>query len=474
MNQTPTPSIPAKSPNGHTSALASLICGVVSLICGALPAAIAAIILGKHAKKQGNTSASAKAGYILGIVGTILSALAIVVGILVAMLGGLGDAIYSQVTGLEFIKMESGNYAVSATDKTLPSHLEIPDSYKGKPVTVVAPYAFKNHTEIENITLPESVTRISTDAFSGCSALEQVNIPESVVWIDRYAFFGCNSLTEVDLPDGLTRLGSYAFKDCSSLTSITIPAKVSADEKGSYWEWQSIFENCTSLTTATLNNDCPVVAAMFKNCTSLTEVHLSPAITVIGREAFMNCTSLTSFTFHEGLETIGYSAFENCGLTEIHVPDTVTTLDKYAFKDCTALTHVTLSANIENGKYAYAFKGCHSIIFYRGSSIFLNEEYNQQNVHKQSLVTLEITGIPSGDYLILDNIPSITEVTISCISTDCGIYVYDAPNLSTIHFKGTKEQWRALFTNAWYSLPLYLKNKLTVRCSDGDIVYRPM
>lgn len=469
MNQAPTPPLqsrPSGDPPAHASALASLICGIASLVCCALPAAVAAIICSRYAKKQGNTSTMAKAGFILGTVGTALSALAIVVGILIVLLGGLGDTIYAQVTGIQFYQMESGNYAVYSTTAALPEHVVIPETYRGKPVTVIAADAFRDQTDLVSVTIPDGVSRISTRAFSGCTSLERVSIPASVGWIDRYAFFGCSSLVEIDLPDRLNRLGSYAFKNCSSLTSIVVPAEVAADQKDAYGDWQSIFENCTSLKTATLLNSQPVVKAMFMNCTSLTEVRLSPNITAIEENAFENCSSLSSFTFHEGLEAIGSCAFENCALTEVLLPETVKSIGRRAFKGCIPLTRIILPSEISD--YGYdVFLGCESIVYFKGNSVAITTD----SPCTEHVVTMEITGIGglTGSLYLLD-FPALTELTIR-VRVHEGFHIFAAslPKLTTIHFEGTQAQWREVSPHHWDASP---NTDLTVHCTDGDIVYR--
>ncbi len=55
-------------------ATASLICAIVSLFC-CTPASIAAIIMGAIAKSKGNTSGTAKAGLIIGIISAALTVL---------------------------------------------------------------------------------------------------------------------------------------------------------------------------------------------------------------------------------------------------------------------------------------------------------------------------------------------------------------------------------------------------------------
>ena len=82
------------SQTGSTRALATLILGVLSLICGGFMTGIPAIILGHmelNAIKKGEAPKEgeglAKVGYILGIVGTVLTCLAMLAIFFLMVLG---------------------------------------------------------------------------------------------------------------------------------------------------------------------------------------------------------------------------------------------------------------------------------------------------------------------------------------------------------------------------------------------------
>jgi len=102
------PSQPTQpSSTGSTRAVATLILGILSLVCGGFVTGIPAIILGNmelkaikngEAPKEGE--GVAKVGYILGIVGTILTCLVMIGMFLLMMLGisiGAGEAMSGAV-----------------------------------------------------------------------------------------------------------------------------------------------------------------------------------------------------------------------------------------------------------------------------------------------------------------------------------------------------------------------------------------
>jgi hypothetical protein len=122
----------------------------------------------------------------------------------------------------------------------------IPDTYLGKPVTSIAPFAFQ-YCNLTSITMSNNITNIGNFAFSytanlsnvklsenlttirnGCFyssvALENIVIPNNVSTIGSSAFFG-SILKNITLPDNLTQLGANSFGNCT-FRSITMPKKL--------------------------------------------------------------------------------------------------------------------------------------------------------------------------------------------------------------------------------------------------------
>lgn len=76
--------IPADVQEGKGVAIASLVTGILGVLCCS-PCAIAAIICSIVAKSKGNTSGMAKAGLILGIIGIVV----FIINIILAATGAL-------------------------------------------------------------------------------------------------------------------------------------------------------------------------------------------------------------------------------------------------------------------------------------------------------------------------------------------------------------------------------------------------
>lgn len=99
-------------------------------------------------------------------------------------------------------------------------NVTIPDTYEGKPVTIIAQNAFvKNATKVRNVVVGKNVEVIETNAFKGCKNIEtfkfaegskiktikataveagpsfyNVIIPASIEVIETEAFFGCDNV----------------------------------------------------------------------------------------------------------------------------------------------------------------------------------------------------------------------------------------------------------------------------------------
>ena len=100
----------------------------------------------------------------------------------------------------------------------------IPDTWYGKPVSVLGEDLFKGHAEIRSIKIPASVTHIMGFAFDGCTSLQELILPEGLYSILPYAFVRCG-LRQITLPAGVTQIPPYAFYQCARLEHIEIRAE---------------------------------------------------------------------------------------------------------------------------------------------------------------------------------------------------------------------------------------------------------
>ena len=279
--------------------------------------------------------------------------------------------------------------------------LTFPDSFAGKPVTVISGYLFYRCSNLTDIEIPDRVIRIGNYAFCGYRGLTNITIPNSVTSIGDCAFNGCSSLTSITIGNGVTDIGDYAFDDCSllnynkygnayylgnkqnpyvvliksidttkesvdinpdtkiiysgaisgckNLKNITIPDSVTDIGSGA-------FSDCYSLTSITIPDSVTSIGgSAFSYCSSLTSITIPDSVTDIGDCAFDGCSSLTSITIPDSVTRIGRGAFSVCySLTSITIPNSVTSIGDSAFSDCSSLTSITIPNSVTSiGDYTF-------------------------------------------------------------------------------------------------------------------------
>ena len=340
---------------------------------------------------------------------------------------------------LDFYIKDDGTYSVAVGNAKYLSSINIPATYKGKPVTEIADEAFRNCSSLTSVVIPDSVMYIGYGAFSYCFRLTSFTvgennrnytsidgnlyskdgktliryavgkaetsfiIPDSVTTIGNYAFFGCSSLTSVVIPDSVTTIGACAFEYCSSLTSVVIGDSVTTIGHGAFF-----------------------------NCSRLTSVVIPDSVTTIGNSAFFGCSSLTSVVIPDSVTSIGYEAFAGCSsLTSVVIPDSVTTIGHWAFSGCDSLTGFTVGENNRN------YTSIDGNLYSKDGKTLI--QYAVGKAETSFIIPDSVTTI---GYWAFDYCDSLTSVVIPDSVTTIGYWAFDdCSSLTDVYYTGSEAQW---------------------------------
>jgi len=222
------------------------------------------------------------------------------------------------------------------------THVIIPSTIDGKPVTEIAPSAFADNfygKNVTSVTLPATLKRIGMAAFEGCTALQTVILPpnNNLQVIDHAAFSGATNLQSFDL-SGIIELGDEVFDGNRTMTGIQLGAglirlsytsfintnltSISIDSANVYYtvhngavyskDYSRLIHVPSNLNIATLNlhtSTIEIDSFAVANI-NLTSVNLAN-VKIVGDFAFMGSGNIVSFSGGAEIHTVGEYAFSD-------------------------------------------------------------------------------------------------------------------------------------------------------------------
>ena len=177
----------------------------------------------------------------------------------------------------------------------------LPSSYEGKPVTEIAPDAFRNDNKIRKLIIPGSYRTVGENSFSSCFGLEEVILEEGVQTIGFYAFGSCPDLKSVSLPQSLSEIGNSAFYG-TGLTEVSLPSGLEIIGGNAFGECNAVIRtNRTSPAEGWKEGWNGTCTVLYEGETLLTQGNATYKIGKNGEAAlaFLSDTSLTSLEIPE-------------------------------------------------------------------------------------------------------------------------------------------------------------------------------
>lgn len=268
--------------------------------------------------------------------------------------------------------------------------------------------------EGDEIVIPEkigeyTVTAIADKAFNS-SNIKTVFMPATVIEIGEKAFADCYNLEYVvglDTSSSLESIGNGAFFACRSLQEITIPSTVT-------YIGIEAFGYCINLKNVSFaksNRDLR-----------------------ISEYAFFGCYSLTSITLPKQCSSLGFLAFSQTSIENIYVDPNHSfckSIDGVLFAD---IDGVGIGA-YPCSKNDYSYEIPFGTIWIEPGAFGFNEFIHELYIPKS-------------------------------VSYIYGGILYNSPNLTTIRYRGTIEEWDSInkYSNWDEGSPEY-----TIYCTDGQI-----
>ena len=321
----------------------------------------------------------------------------------------MGESILAGCTSLKTLSVPYiGRSRDNAAELAYLMGSDIPESLRSVQVThalTLANDTFNNCSGIESIQLASGLTAIGENAFRNCAALDSLIIPETVTEIGAYAFSGCRGLKEILIPQTVTLLQKGILAGCDSLTKVTVP--FIGESRSTPSPLTHLFYGASipsSLTSVTLTDADALDNYTFENCSRLTTITLNKDLKTIGAYAFYNCRGLQTLTIPSTVTRIENNAFDGCtGLKKITIPSSVTSIGANALLNCRSLTEVNIpfvgTSRYDSSAFATLFGGHKDIpvsltkVTVTNSTTVKDNAFNGMSSLKEIVYTQTVTDI---------------------------------------------------------------------------------
>lgn len=193
--------------------------------------------------------------------------------------------------------------------------LSVPSTLDGYPVFAIGEGAFQGNENITSVTLSEGICEVRDSAFASCVNLSQINLPASITRfgenaIENTAYYNDKSNwtirpEELGSPSGGLNFGNGQDK---------VPWEFIMADKLQYLYLGKVLVRCFVDGSYSVRDDTTVIAdAAFRGEEKFEDCYLSSKTVTLGARAFQDCTSLTTVKINDNCK-IYEDAFLNTAI----------------------------------------------------------------------------------------------------------------------------------------------------------------
>ena len=293
-----------------------------------------------------------------------------------------------------------------------------------------------SNTTLTGVWIPATCTKVRANLFRGSDSLQECVFFCDLETLPQGTFYMCPNLISVTLPETITKIEDWAFLGCEKLPEITIPENVT-------YIGSEAFKYCYELETIVIPDAVTVIAgSAFKDCTSLDSVKLPASLETIGNNCFEGCEKLENIELPEGLLNVGEYVFRDTAITELVYPSTVVSIQSHGMESLVKADMSAMTVSTMSNTYTLFFD-CSNLetVIMPPTLVSFYDAWFKYCENLSTLVLPEILMSVDDDNDMSD-CDALTELVWPVTLTDGSAFAA-LPNLQTIYYRGTEEQWNA-------------------------------
>ena len=219
--------------------------------------------------------------------------------------------------------------------------IEIADAVGDKPVTDIAPFAFKNYDKLRKVTIPANIKKLGKGAFAGCTALEEIYFNATEMQ-DIFTEEEADYISEFNAYE---HYPFYKVGDLGTGTHLYIGENVTRIPARLFQFWTVDDSKISNLTEITFlgNSKCKEIAqrAFYSNF-DISQLSLPDSVETVGIHAFRKCR-IQSLSLGS-VQTLGAASFAKTHMRTVTLPSTLATIQHDVFKECPYLEKVVFTS----------------------------------------------------------------------------------------------------------------------------------